>query len=54
MLLALFIFIIRVYENKTFNPGIFDKRVLIPKDYKIPFASCFFTNLLFLFPQIEH
>ena len=53
MLLALFIFITRVYQNKIFNPGIFDKGVLIPKDDEIPFASCFFTNLDFLFPQIE-
>ena len=37
-----------------FRPGIFDKGVLIPKDDKIRFASCFFTNLDFLFPQIEH
>ena len=37
-----------------FNPGIFDKGVLIPKDDKIPFSSCSLTNLLFLFPQTEH
>ena len=37
-----------------FRPGIFYKGVLIPKDDKIPFASCFFTNLDFLFPQTEH
>ena len=37
-----------------FRPGIFDKGVLIPKEDKIPFASCFFTNLDLLFPQIEH
>ena len=36
-----------------FRSGIFDKGVLIPKEYQIPFASCFFTNLDFLFPQIE-
>ena len=37
-----------------FRSGFFDKGVLIPKEDKIPFASCFFTNLDFLFPQIEH
>ena len=36
-----------------FRPGIFNKGVLIPKDDKIPFASCFFTNILFLFPQTD-
>ena len=36
-----------------FRPGIFDKGVLIPKEDKIPFASCFFTNLDFLFPHTE-
>ena len=32
----------------------FDKGVLIPKFDNIPFAYFSFTNLLFLFPQIEH
>ena len=36
-----------------FRPGIFDKGVLIPKEDKIPFASCFFTNLDFSFPNTE-
>ena len=35
------------------RPGIFDKGVLIPKKDKIPFASCFFANLDFLFPHTE-
>ena len=36
-----------------FRPGIFYKGALIPKDDKIPFASCFFTNLDFLFAHTE-
>ena len=30
-----------------FRPGIFDKGVLIPKQDKIPFASCFFYKSRF-------
>ena len=36
-----------------FNPGILDKGVVITKLDEIPFASCSFRNLLFLFPQTE-
>ena len=36
-----------------FRPGVFNKGVLIPIEDKIPFASCFFTNLDFLFPHNE-
>ena len=43
-----------MYKREIFKSGIFDKGVLIPKDDKIPFASCSFTNLLFLFPPTEH
>ena len=36
-----------------FRSDIFYKGVLIPKEDKIAFASCFFTNLDFLFPHTE-
>ena len=36
-----------------FRRGIFDKGVLTPKEDKIPFASCFFANLDFLFPHTK-
>ena len=49
-----FIFILIALQNKTFNNGILLKGVAIPKLLKKPFASCSFTNLDFLIPQIEH
>ena len=50
MMFALFMFFIL---KKIFRPGIFDKGALMPKEDKIPFASCFFINLVFLFPHTE-
>ena len=40
--------IFKIYNN------IFDNGALIPKLHNIPLASCFFTNLPFLFSQLEH
>ena len=49
-----FIFILIALQNKTFNNGILLKGVGITKLLKKPFASCSFTDLYFLIPQIEH
>ena len=45
---------IHLIQNKTFNNGILLKGVLILKLLNKPFASCSFTNFIFLIPQIEH